>query len=73
MDNMNREQKAQKYDWLLGQYKQIESEISRVPKLPLDETLQDLNSVEYSKANQMKVSNLKNKLLMIDEEVKRLF
>ena len=70
---MNQEQKAQRYDWLLDQYKQIERDISRIPKLPLDETLQDLNSKEYSDANQMKVSNLQNKLRMIDEEVKRLF
>ena len=70
---MNQEQKAQRYDWLLDQYKQIEREISRIPKLPLDETLQDLNSKEYSDANQIQVNNLTNKLRMIDEEVKRLF
>tara|TARA_R110002020_G_scaffold107782_3_gene250159 strand:- start:1091 stop:1303 length:213 start_codon:yes stop_codon:yes gene_type:complete len=70
---MNQEQKAQRYDWLLDQYKQIEREISRIPKLPLDETLQDLNSKEYSDANQIQVTNLTNKLRMIDEEVKRLF
>ena len=37
---MNQEQKAQKYDWLLNQYKMIELEIKRIPKLPLEETLQ---------------------------------
>ena len=70
---MNQEQEAQRYDWLLDQYKQIERDINSVPKLPLDETLQDLHSTEYNKVNLMKVNELKNKLRMIDEEVKRLF
>ena len=43
---MNNEQKAQRYDWLLNQAQQIERQISRVPKLPLEETLQDLDSKE---------------------------
>jgi len=67
---MNREQKAQRYDWLLNQAQQIERQISRVPKLPLEETLQDLDSKEYSPENQAQVQSLKQQLERIDDEVK---
>tara|TARA_R110000824_G_scaffold2372_2_gene11134 strand:+ start:1359 stop:1571 length:213 start_codon:yes stop_codon:yes gene_type:complete len=70
---MNREQKGQKYDWLLDQYKIIERQINQVPKRPLEETLQDLDSKEYNPKNQEIVNQLTNRLRMIDEEVKRLF
>jgi len=70
---MNQEQKGQRYDWLLNQYKVIERQINQVPKLPLEETLQDLNSREYNAKNQAIVNDLTNRLRMIDEEVKRLF
>lgn len=70
---MNQEQKGQRYDWLLNQYKVIERQINQVPKLPLEETLQDLNSREYSAQNQAIVNDLTKRLRMIDEEVKRLF
>tara|TARA_R100000664_G_C2622850_1_gene56038 strand:- start:129 stop:344 length:216 start_codon:yes stop_codon:yes gene_type:complete len=70
---MNQQQKAQRYDWLLNQYKLIEIEIKRVPKLPLEQTLSDIHSREYSDENQKKVNNLNRRLQLIDEEVKRLF
>jgi len=70
---MNQEQKAQKYDWLLNQYKMIELEIKRIPKLPLEETLQDIHSKEYSPENQNKINQLNIKLQQIDVEVKKLF
>ena len=70
---MNQQQKAQRYDWLLNEYKKIERSITRVPKLPLDDTLQDINSKEYSPDNQLIVNGLQQKLNQIDEEVKRLF
>jgi|TARA_R110000803_G_scaffold79550_1_gene145202 polyhydroxyalkanoate synthesis regulator phasin len=70
---MNREQKAQRYDWLLNQYKGIERQINNVEKLPLEETLQDINSTEYTPGNLAKVNHLKNQLRQIDEEVKRLY
>jgi hypothetical protein len=44
-----------------------------VPKMPLEETLKDLNSVEYTPENQIKVNNLKQTLKRINEDVKRLF
>jgi hypothetical protein len=70
---MNQEEKAKRYDWLLDQYKGIEMQINRIPKLPMEETLQDLQSREYSPENQAKVNYLKNQLTLIDAEVKRLF
>jgi hypothetical protein len=70
---MNQEQKGQRYDWLLGQYRQTENEIKMIPKLPLEETLKDVNSKEYTPENLNKVNQLKIKLQQIDAEVKRLF
>ena len=70
---MNQEEKAKRYDWLLDQYKGIEMQIRRIPKLPMEATLQDLESKEYSPENQAKENYLKNQLKLIDAEVKRLF
>ena len=70
---MNQEEKGKRYDWLLTQYKQIERQINNIPKLPLEETLQSLDSREYTPQNQERVNQLKNQLRRIDEEVKRLF
>tara|TARA_R110002012_G_scaffold287558_3_gene479968 strand:- start:24 stop:236 length:213 start_codon:yes stop_codon:yes gene_type:complete len=70
---MNNEEKAKRYDWLLEQYKQVERQINMVPKLPLEETLQSLDSSEYSPQNQQRVNQLKTQLNQIDIEVKRLF
>ena len=70
---MNQEEKGKRYDWLLGQYRQIENQINMVPKLPLEETLADANSKEYTSENLNKVNNLKVQLQRIDAEVKRLF
>ncbi len=70
---MNQEEKGRRYDWLLNQYKLIERQINQIPKLPLEETLTDLQSREYAPQNQAKVNQLTRQLRMIDEEVKRLF
>jgi len=69
---MNQAQKGQRYDWLLNQYKGIERQINQIPKLPLEETLTDLQSREYSPQNQQKVNKLTHQLRLIDEDVKRL-
>jgi len=70
---MNQQEKAQRYDWLLNEYKKVENQIHLIPKLPLEQTLQDVNSLEYTPQNLTKVNNLKNQLERIDLEVKRLF
>tara|TARA_R110000824_G_scaffold227009_1_gene414811 strand:+ start:808 stop:1029 length:222 start_codon:yes stop_codon:yes gene_type:complete len=69
---MNNEQKGQRYDWLLNQAEQIERQISRVPKLPLEETLQDLDSKEYSPENQAQVQSLQQQIERINQEVKTM-
>tara|TARA_Y100000034_G_scaffold47100_1_gene57994 strand:- start:238 stop:459 length:222 start_codon:yes stop_codon:yes gene_type:complete len=69
---MNNEQKAQRYDWLTNQISQIQRQIQQVPKLPLEETLQDLDSVEYSVENKLKVDQLNQKLRMINEDLRVL-
>jgi hypothetical protein len=70
---MNQEEKAKYYDWLLSKHRDIQQKIKMVPKLPLEQTLQDINSREYSRDNQNKVDALNLSLQRIDEEVKRLF
>ena len=70
---MNREEKAQRYNWLLEEQKKVERQINNVPKLPLEQTFQDLNSVEYSPENQTKINQLNNQIRLIDIEVKKLF
>ena len=70
---MNREQKGQRYNWLLEEHKRIERQINEVPKRPLEETLQDLDSIEYTPENQAKINQLNHQLSLIDLEVKKLF
>ena len=69
---MNNEQKAQRYDWLTNQASIIQRQIQEIPKLPLEETLQDLNSVEYSTENKLKIDQLNQQLRMINEDLRVL-
>ena len=69
---MDNEEKAKRYDWLTNQSNQIQNQINQIEKRPLEETLQDLNSVEYSVENQLKVDNYNKQLLMITKEFKTL-
>jgi len=69
---MNNEQKAQRYDWLTNQLSRVQRQINEVEKRPLEETLQDLDSVEYSAENQVKVNQLNEQLRMIHEDLRVL-
>ena len=69
---MNNEQKAQRYEWLTNQASRIQRQINEVEKRPLEETLQDLDSVEYSAENQVKVNQLNEQLRMIHEDLRVL-
>jgi len=69
---MNNEQKAQRYEWLTNQASRIQRQIQEIPKLPLEETLQDLNSVEYSAENQLKIDQLNEQLRMVNEDLRVL-
>ena len=62
---MNDKEKGQRYDYLLNKYKGIEREINMVPKLPLEETLQSLDSREYTPQNLTQINNLKHQLSLI--------
>ena len=69
---MNNEQKAQRYDWLTSQVNQVQRQINEVEKRPLEETLQDLDSVEYSTENQLKLDQLNQKLVNLHQELRVL-
>ena len=69
---MNNEQKAQRYEWLTNQASRIQRQIDEVEKRPLEETLQDLDSVEFSAENQAKVNQLNEQLRMIHEDLRVL-
>ena len=70
---MNQEQKGQRYNWLLEEHKRVERQIHNIPKRPLEETLQDLDSIEYTPENQAKIDQLNHQISLIDLEVKKLF
>jgi len=70
---MNQEQKGQRYNWLLEEHKRVERQIHEVPKRPLEETLQDLDSREYTPQNQVTIDQLNHQIMLIDLEVKKLF
>ena len=69
---MNNEQQAQRYDWLTSQVNRIQNQINEVEKRPLEETLQDLDSVEYSAENQLKVDKLNQQLLSVHQDLRVL-
>ena len=70
---MNQEQKGQRYNWLLEEHKRVERQIHEVPKRPLEETLQDLDSIEYTQENQVIINKLNHQIKLIDLEVRKLF
>ena len=70
---MNQAQKGERYNWLLEEHKKVERQIQNVPKRPLEETLQDLDSREYNPQNQAIIDQLNHQIMLIDLEVKKLF
>ena len=70
---MNREDKAQYYDWLMGQYQINENQISRIPKLSIEEQSKSVSiSTLYSPENLKKVTHLQEILKKIESECKRI-
>ena len=71
---MNREEKANYYDRLMQQYQINENQLSRIPKLSIEEQsrLVDINE-KYSPENQEKVNNLKQQLVVLEQQLKQLF
>ena len=70
---MNTADKGRRYDQLLEQHKQIEREITNVPKIPLETVLKDVNSVEYLPENQVRINELRGAQQQINIEVSKLF
>tara|TARA_R110000803_G_scaffold43972_8_gene93400 strand:- start:2868 stop:3098 length:231 start_codon:yes stop_codon:yes gene_type:complete len=72
-DNMSREKKAEYYDWLMKQYQVNENQISRIPKLSIEEQSKSATVSEpYSQENLELVNNLKERLQKIEAECQRI-
>ena len=69
---MNENDKARKYDTLMGEYMRIENKMMSVPQLSLDEQMKQVdatNKVLYSQDNQKLVNQYKTKMSQIQMEV----
>ena len=68
------EQKAQMYDQLVRQHTAVQNSINRIPELSIEEQskLVDIND-RYSPENQVKVNQLKNELIQIEQQLKKMF
>ena len=68
------EQKAQMYDQLVRQHTAVQNSINRIPELSIQEQskLVDIND-RYSPENQVKVNQLKNELIQIEQQLKKMF
>ena len=51
---MNRDDKAEYYNWLQKKYLNTENEMKLIPKLSIEEQSRNVNMVEYSEENQKK-------------------
>ena len=70
---MSREKKAEYYDWLMQQYQINENQISRIPKLSIEEQSKTATVSEpYSPENLQMVNNLKERLQKIEAECQRI-
>ncbi len=71
--NMDREEKAKYYDWLMQQYQINENQISRIPKLSIEEQSKSATvSSMYSPENLEQVNILKARLQQIESECQRI-
>jgi|TARA_R110000787_G_scaffold155819_3_gene269612 hypothetical protein len=70
---MNRDDKAEYYNWLQKKYLNTENEMKLIPKLSIEEQSRNVNMVEYSEENQKKISNYKKVLADIATETEKLF
>ena len=72
-NNMSREKKAEYYDWLMQQYQINENQLSRIPKLSIEEQSKSATvSSVYSPENQQQMNNLKTRLQQIEAECKKI-
>jgi|TARA_R110002020_G_scaffold468426_2_gene692684 hypothetical protein len=68
------EQKAQMYDQLVRQHTAVQNAINRIPQLSIEEQskLVDINE-RYSPENQVKVNQMRNELMQIEQRLKSMF
>jgi len=68
------EQNAILYDNLIRRHTNIQNAISAIPELSIEEQsrLVDINQ-RYSPENQEKVNNLKQQLIVLEQQLKQLF
>ena len=70
---MNREEKANYYDWLMQQYQINENQLSRIPKLSIEEQSKSATvSDAYSPENLQQVNQLRMRLQQIEAECKKI-
>ena len=70
MDNI----KAVKYDRLLRTYQGLENQLSRVPKLSIEEQSREIMAgVEFNQTNQSEVNQIRGKMDEVSEVMKSLF
>ena len=70
---MSREEKAKYYDWLMQQYQINENQISRIPKLSIEEQSKSATvSDMYSPENLKQVNKLRTRLQQIESECQRI-
>ena len=68
------EQQAQLYDQLIREHTAIQNAINQIPELSIEEqSLLVSVSEKYTTENQEKVTQLKNKLLQIEHQLRNLF
>ena len=70
---MDRDEKANYYNWLQKEFQAVENEMTRVPKLTVEQQSKSVNMIEYTPENQQKVNALQQKLNKIAAETERLF
>jgi len=70
---MDRDEKANYYNWLQKEFQTVENEMTRVPKLTVEQQSKSVNMIEYTPENQEKVNVLQQKLDKIVAETERLF
>ena len=56
---MNRDDKADYYNWLQKKYTSTENQMKLIPKLTIEEQSRNVNMVEYSEENQRKINEFK--------------
>tara|TARA_R110001583_G_scaffold3173_2_gene20775 strand:- start:34652 stop:34864 length:213 start_codon:yes stop_codon:yes gene_type:complete len=70
---MNRDDKADYYNWLQKKYTSTENQMKLIPKLTIEEQSRNVNMVEYSEENQRKINEFKKILAGIATETEKLF